>query len=129
MTLKEKIESKNKEIQSILFNEKDTCVIKINIPAKLQELITLIKSIDSNNREFKNWVKENSLFHLEESILNCKKCYNPQRLNTITSMFLKSTVEKCKQLTVESIKNLYSTAEFFEVSIVSHEKPMTLSTL
>jgi hypothetical protein len=125
MTLREKIESKNLEIQSILFNEKDTCVIKINIPKKLQELIGLIKSIESNNREFKNWVKDNSIFYLEESIMNCKKCYNPSKVNTITSLFLKSTIEKCKQLSVEAIKNLYVTAEFFEVSIASHEKAET----
>jgi hypothetical protein len=43
-------------------------------------------------------------------------------VNTITSLFLKSTIEKCKQQSVEALKHLYVTAEFFEVSIASHEK-------
>lgn len=133
MTLKEKIELKNKEIQSISFNKKDTCVIKINIPRKVTELISLIKSIESNNREFKNWVKENSIFQLEESILECRRCYNPSKMDTLTNLFLKSVIEKCKMLSLEAIKNLYDTAEFFEVAIASHEKiriaemPQTLS--
>jgi len=122
MTLREQIEIKNREIQSIHFAEKDSRVIQINIPKKLQELIGLIKSIESNNREFKNWVKENSISHLEESILNCKKCYNPSKMNTITNSFLKTTIENCKRLSVDAIKSLYVTAEFFEVAIVCHQK-------
>jgi hypothetical protein len=122
MTLREQIDIKNKEIQAFRFNEKDTFVIKVNIPTKLQELIGLIKSIESSSLEFKNWVKENSLFYLEESINNCKKCYNSSSAQTITSAFLKTTIEECKKMSVEAVTNLYSTAEFFEVKIRSHEK-------
>jgi|ERR1700730_2163275 hypothetical protein len=122
MTLREKIDTKNLEIQSVLFNEKDTLLIQTNIPGKLQELIVLIKSIESNSREFKNWVKENSIFHLEESINNCKKCYNTSKANTITRFFLENTVKNCKKLSIDAIKNLYSTAEFFEVAIACHQE-------
>jgi hypothetical protein len=122
MTLRELIDTKNKEIQAVRFNEKDAVAIKVNIPTKLQELISLIKSIESSSLEFKNWVKENSLFHLETSINNCKKCYNASSAQTITSAFLKTTVEECKKMSGEAITNLYSTAEFFEVKIRSHER-------
>src|ERR1700730_5590769 len=107
MTLREQIDIKNKEIQAFRFNEKDTFVIKVNIPTKLQELIGLIKSIESSSLEFKNWVKENSLFYLEESINNCKKCYNSSSAQTITSAFLKTTIEECKKMSVEAVTNLY----------------------
>jgi len=120
MTLIEKIENKNTEIQSVRFNNKDTLAIKVNIPKKLEELIRLIKSIESGNREFKYWVKDNSISLLEESIRQCKKCYNPSRINSVSILFLKTTIDKCKELVVEAVKNLYSTAEFFEVNISGH---------
>ena len=122
MTLREKIYAKNQEIQSILFNEKDNCAIKTNIPNKLHELIGLIKSIESNSREFKNWVNETSISNLEESINNCKKCYNSSQVGTVTNAILKSTMENSKKSVIEAIKNLYTTAEFFEVNIASHQE-------
>ena len=122
MTLKEQIDLKNKEIQAFRFSEKDNADIKVNIPNRLQELISLIKSIESSSLEFKNWVKENSLFYLEESINNCRKCYNASSAQTITNALLKSTVEECKKMSKEAITNLYSTADFFDVHIRSHEK-------
>src|SRR5271170_1738785 len=106
MTLKEQIEHKNQEIQAIRFTEKDTCEIEVNMPKKLNELIGLIKSIESNSREYKNWVKENSIFYLEESINNCRKCFSAAKINMVTSLFLKETIKNCKKLSVDAIKNL-----------------------
>jgi hypothetical protein len=121
MNLKEKIVSKNQEIQAIRFIEKDTVEVEVNMPRKLGELINLIKSIESNSREYKSWVKENSLFYLEESINNCKKCFNASRINTVTSLFLKETIKNCKKLSIDAIKNLFETAAFFDINIASQQ--------
>jgi predicted alpha/beta hydrolase len=121
MTLRELIENKNLEIQAIKFIEKDTFEVEVNMPKKLGELVGLIKSIESNSREYKNWVKENSIFYLEESINNCKKCFNASRINTVTSSFLKDTIKNCKKLSVDAIKNLFETAAFFEIKIACHQ--------
>jgi len=122
MTLKEKIESKNREIQAIQYSEKDTREIEVNMPKKLSELIGLIKSIESNSREYKNWVKENSIFYLEESINNCKKCFSASRINMVTGLFLKETIKNCKKLSIDAIKNLFETAAFFDINIASHQE-------
>ena len=121
MNLKEKIVSKNQEIQAIRYIDKETVEVEVNMPKKLNELINLIKSIESNSREYKSWVKENSLFYLEESVNNCKKCFNASRINTVTGLFLKETIKNCKKLSIDAIKNLFETAAFFDINIAGQQ--------
>jgi hypothetical protein len=121
MNLKERIVSKNQEIQAIRYIDKDTVEVEVNLPKKLTELINLIKSIESNSREYKSWVKENSIFYLEESINNCKRCFNASRINTVTGVFLKETIKNSKKMTIDAIKNLFETAAFFDINIASQQ--------